>query len=98
MDELVEELLDMDLITEDDKVIFTDESKELIRTIATQCRETNIYKRTEAQGKSYGEDMTAEELYIDLLVKIVNAPTRLHALGSVRLLIPLIDDKLQSTN
>ena len=98
MVKLVEELVSMDLINEDDEVIFTDESKELIHIIATQCRETKIYKRTQSKGKSYSEDMTAEELYIDMLVKIVNAPTSVHALGSVKLLMPLIDDKLQKIN
>lgn len=95
MDELIEELLDMDL-TKDDEVIFTEEAKELIHIIAVQCRNTEIYKQTETQGKTYGKDLSAEEIYLDLLVKIVNAPTKLHMIASTRLLIPLIDDKLQN--
>jgi hypothetical protein len=94
MDELIQELLDMDLINDDDIVNFTDDSKELIHIISEQCKNTAIYNTQADKINMYGNEMTAEELYIDLLVKIVNAPTSIHVMACTRILIPLIDSKL----
>lgn len=94
MDNKIEKLLEMDIITEDNKVIFTLESKMLIHEIAEECKSTEVQKANYEKGQKYGEDKTAEDLYIDMLMKIVNAPTRFHMMAVTRLLIPLIDDKL----
>lgn len=94
MDDLINELLDMDLVDENDRVMFTDKSKELIQIIAVQCRHTEMYKKATDKGVEYAKEMTAEELYIDMLVKIVNAQTNFHMLSVPRVLIPLLDDKL----
>lgn len=41
------------------------------------------------------KDLSAEEVYYDMLRKIVDAPTTLHMKCSVRMLIPIIDRKLR---
>ena len=38
----------------------------------------------------------AEKVYTDMLYKIVEAPTRIHMRVSARMLIPIIDQKLQN--
>ena len=40
-------------------------------------------------------DLSAEYVYLDMLLKIGRAPTRLHYISSVKGLIPIIDKKLR---
>lgn len=39
--------------------------------------------------------MTAEQVYMDMCFKIVNAPTQIHRLMVPKLMLPVIDDLLQ---
>lgn len=50
---------------------------------------------TKEQAEKYAEGVTAEQVYVDMLHKIVEAPTRLHMRAAVRMLIPVIDRKLK---
>ena len=52
-------------------------------------------KDTREQAEQYGEGFTAEQIYVDMLYKIVDAPTRIHMIMSARMLIPVIDKKLR---
>lgn len=47
------------------------------------------------QAEEYAKDLSAEQMYVDMLVKIVKAPTTLHMKCSARMLIPIIDRKLK---
>lgn len=47
------------------------------------------------QAEEYAKDLSAEEVYYDMLRKIVDAPTTLHMKCSVRMLVPIIDRKLK---
>jgi hypothetical protein len=40
----------------------------------------------------------AEHVYLDLLLKVANAPTRLHIMASIKNLIPIIAEKLRERN
>lgn len=94
IDEMVEQLLDMDIV-EGDAVVFSDEAKRLIHKIAEKCNGAQIVRETQQETDTYADGMSAEEVYVDMLLKIVNAPTRIHMLMSARMLIPVIDRKLK---
>ena len=94
MDKLIENLLDMELINDNDTVEFTDEARELIHIIAEKCRETTVYKRAAVKSEEYAKTMSAEDMYKDMLLKIVDANTRYEMIIATRLIIPLIDAKL----
>ena len=94
MDKLIENLLDMELINDNGEVDFTDEARELIHIIAEKCRETTVYKKAVVKSEEYAKTMSAEDMYKDMLLKIVDANTRYEMIITTRLIIPLIDDKL----
>jgi hypothetical protein len=53
-------------------------------------------KETQKQAKKYAKGLTAEDVYVDMLHKILQAPSILHMVAAVQMLIPIIDDKLMS--
>lgn len=59
------------------------------------CNQIPIVKDTQEQAEAYAEGLSAEEVYLDMLQKIVDAPTKIHMLMSARMLIPVIDKKLR---
>lgn len=97
IDEMVEKLLDMDIIGDDNSITFTDEAKQLIHEISEMCMDANLIVENKDRIDQYGEGFSAEEVYVDMLHKIVDAPTSLHMVMSARLLIPVIDQKLRET-
>lgn len=94
IDEMIEQLLDMDIVGDSDTVTFSDEAKQLIHKIAEKCNTIPIVNETKEQVEQYGEGITAEQVYVDMLYKIVKAPTRIHMRMSARILILIIDQKL----
>lgn len=95
IDEMIEKLLDMDIVRDNNTVIFSDKAKQLIHEIAEKCNSIPIVNETQEQAAQYGEGFTAEQIYVDMLYKIVDAPTRIHMRMSARMLIPVIDKKLR---
>jgi hypothetical protein len=59
------------------------------------CNNIEIVQDTQQEAENYAEGLTAEQVYIDMLNKIVSAPTRIHMRLSARMLIPIIDRKLK---
>lgn len=96
IDKMVEELLGMDIVKSDNTVTFSNEAKQLIHEIAEKCSIIPIVDETREQAEEYARGLSAEQVYTDMLYKIVEAPTRIHMRVSVRMLIPIIDQKLQS--
>ena len=96
IDKMVEELLGMDIVKSDNTVTFSNEAKQLIHEIAEKCSIIPIVDETREQAEEYARGLSAEQVYTDMLYKIVEAPTRLHMRVSARMLIPSIDQKLQS--
>lgn len=94
IDKMIEQLLDIDIVQEDNTVVFSDEAKQLIHEIAEKCNSIPIVDKTKEQAMQYGEGYTAEQIYIDMLYKIVNAPTQVHMRMVARMLIPIIYQKL----
>lgn len=95
LDDMIADLLDMDIVRDSNTVIFSDEAKQLIHEIAEKCNTIPIVNETKEQAKQYGEGITAEQVYVDMLYKIVESPTRIHMLMSPRMLIPIISKKLK---
>lgn len=96
VDEMIERLLDMDIVGEDNSIIFTDEAKQLIHEISEECMKASMIVENKDRADEYGKGLSAEDVYMDMLLKIVNAPTSLHMLMSARMLIPVIDKKLRA--
>lgn len=96
IDKMVEELLEMDIVKSDNTVTFSNEAKQLIHEIAEKCSIIPIVDETREQAEEYARGLSAEQVYTDMLYKIVEAPTRIHMRVSARMLIPIIDQKLQS--
>ena len=74
---------------------FPEESKKLIHEVAEECRKLPIYKDNKDKAVDYKDEMTAEKIYLDMCLKIVNAPTQIHMMAVPKMMLPVIDDKLQ---
>ena len=96
IDKMVEELLEMDIVKSDNTVTFSNEAKQLIHEIAEKCSAIPIVDETREQAEEYAKGLSAEQVYTDMLYKIVEAPTRIHMRVSARMLIPIIDQKLRN--
>lgn len=95
IDDLICELLDEPVGQEDNSVVFTSRSVELIHEIAEKCNTIPIVEKTKEQAEDYAKELSAEQVYLDMLVKIVEAPTAIHMKMSAKLLIPIISRKLK---
>lgn len=94
IDGMIEKLLGMEIVGEGNSVVFSVEAKQLIHEIALKCSTIPIVDETREQAEEYARGLSAEQIYIDMLYKIVEAPTRIHMRMSARMLIPVIDKKL----
>ncbi len=97
IDEMIQKLLDMDIIRNDGKVVFSKESRRLIHQIAEKCDRIPIVAESQERAELYAKELSAEQIYIDMLEKIVQAPTRIHMRVVARMLIPIIDQKIRSS-
>lgn len=87
-----------------DGIIFSDKAKNYIHELADYSRGLKSYRRT-MEGelgtarKEYEEvGASASRMYIDMLHKIVNAPTVIHMELVPVMLMPLIDERLRGEN
>lgn len=94
INDMICELLEQD-ITDGDKIKFTSKAVEMIHNIAEKCNQIQIVNETKEQAEAYAEGLSAEEVYLDMCQKIVDAPTRIHMIMSAKMLIPIIDRKLR---
>ena len=94
IDELMEKLLE-EPVVDNNEIVFTSRAVELIHEISEKCKGIQIVEQTMEQAEEYANDLSAEEVYYDMLRKIVDAPTTLHMKCSVRMLVPIIDRKLK---
>lgn len=95
LDKMIEDLLE-EPVVDNNEIVFTSRAVELIHQISEKCKDIPIVKRTQEQAEDYAKDLTAEQVYHDMLCKIVDAPTALHMKCSARMLIPIIDQKLKA--
>ena len=95
IDDLICDLLDEPSVQDDNSVVFTDKALELIHEIAEKCKDIPIVKENQKQMEEYAAGLSAEEIYVDMLIKIAAAPTAIHMRMSARMLIPIIEKKLK---
>ena len=95
IDDLIYELLEEPVVQEDDSIVFTSRSIELIHKIAEECNTISTVKKTQHKREEYAKGLSAEEIYIDMLIKIVYAPTSIHMRIAPKMLIPIISQKLK---
>lgn len=95
IDDKIATLLELPLPEQDEEMQFTEAHKELIHEISELCNNIPLVQSTKEQAEDYAKDLTAEQVYIDMLHKIVEAPTRIHMRAAARMLIPVIDRKLK---
>lgn len=72
----------------------TEEMRTLIHEISDECKGMEIVQRVTKYKEEWLDHATPEEVYIHMLKKIVEAPTRMHMICVPRILIPIIDQKL----
>lgn len=96
IDGMIEKLLGMEIVGEDNSVVFSAEVKQLIHEIAVKCSTIPIVDNTREQAEEYARGLSADQVYTDMLYKIVRAPTSIHMRVSARMLIPIIDQKLRA--
>ena len=97
IDEMISRLLDMELVDRAGKVVFTKEAEMLIHQIAEKCSVVPIVQETQDQAEKYAQGLSAEQIYIDMLEKIVQAPARIHMRVAARMLIPIINRKIRGS-
>lgn len=95
IDGMIEALLNEPVVNDDNTITFTSRAIQLIHDTAESCQTIPIVEKTQEQAENYAKDLTAEQVYFDMLCKIVDAPTTLHMKYSARMLIPIIDRKLR---
>lgn len=93
--DLTIELLEIAKVAEDGTINFTDRAKEIIMELAEEYRETPIYKRAKKELPEWVDTATAAEIYIQMLDRIVKAPTIIHMISSIKALIPILWEKIQ---
>lgn len=96
IDDLICDLLNEPSVQDDDSVVFTDKALKLIHEIAEKCKDIPVVKGSQKQMEEYAGGLSAEEIYVDMLIKIAAVPTPIHMSMSARLLIPIISDKLKN--
>lgn len=97
IDNKIEELLEHDMEQDSHgKWNLTPKMKELIHEIGEACKESAVAVQAKDVIPEWIEDATPEDIYFHMLAKITDAPTMVHMICVPRILIPIIDDKLQA--
>lgn len=94
MDEIVDKILDLNIV-EGNKVNFTEEAKSLIHTAAEKARKTKIYEHNFENRPEKWKEAKPEDLFMEMLLKIINAPAKIHMIAVPRLMLPAIDDAIR---
>lgn len=88
----------LDIVTpqneEETRWNFNEEAIEIIHNMARSCRETKIFKANEHKAAEYKAGKNVEDLWMDMIVKVAAAPTRFHAMCTVRLMMPIISEAI----
>lgn len=74
---------------------FTEEAIKRIHNLADACRQTPIYKANSRKAAEYMQGKYAQDLWMDMIVKVAVAPTKMHARCAVRLMMPIISDAIK---
>ena len=83
MEEKIIKIMQLVQIKKDNTVEVPEEAKKLIHEAAEKCRKLPIYKDNIDKVDTYKADITAGEIYLDMCLKIVNAPTQIHMMARI---------------
>ena len=92
LNKLMAELLDGNVKREATE--FTVRGYEIINEISDYTEQTEIFIENKERDKMFDDD-TAQQVFVHMLDRIVNAPTTLHRNCSVILLMPIVRQKLR---
>ena len=87
MEEKIIKILELVQMKEEGIVEFT--------AAAEECRKLPLYQDNKDKEETYKEGLTAGQVYADMCFKIINAPTPFHMMAVPKMMLPVIDDKLQ---
>ena len=93
-DELVQMILNMEIMN-GKEVNFTEDAKKLIHVAAEKAKKAAVYKHNADKQSERWKAAPAEELFTEMLLKIVNAPTKIHMMAAPRLMIPAVDEAIR---
>ena len=85
----------MEMVGSTRPITFSAEAKALVSEISALCGNMAFVQKTKAQAEEYANGMTAEQVYLDIPAKIVNAPTVVHMNFAVYGLIPVLKEKIE---
>ena len=91
----IEKLFELPLTEYNGKIKLTKEHIDILHQISKTYSNTDFIKRAKKKIKIYSSKMTVEEVYMDMLTKIINAPSSLHMKAVVKLFATVIDDKIK---
>ena len=94
--DLVIELLEIAEVEEGGKVDFTDRAKEIVAELAAEYKESEIYKSNVEKIPEWIKTATAAEVYIQMCDRITQAPTIIHMMSAIKILMPILGEKLQA--
>lgn len=94
--DLVIELLEIAEVEEGGKVDFTDRAKEIVKRLAAEYKESEIYKQSVKEMPEWIKTATAAEVYIQMCDRITQAPTIMHMMSAIKVLMPILWEKLQA--
>lgn len=80
-----------------DELIFSEKSRNIINELADYSERTGLYKRLEHEREEFERDIdkTPGMIYGYMLERAVDAPTKMHMISSVILLMPVLRRLLQ---
>ena len=93
--DLIIELLEISEESEDGTIDFNNRAKEIIMELAEKYRKTPIYKQVKKKMPEWVDTATAAEIYIQMCDRIIEAPTIIHMINSIKILIPILWKKIQ---
>lgn len=80
-----------------DELIFSEKSRNIINELADYSERTGLYKKLEHERKEFERDIdkTPGMIYGYMLERVADAPTKMHMISSVILLMPVLRRLLQ---
>ena len=82
-----------------ENVCFTTRSIQLLHTITELLKEENAMVSEETMNAFYQKkNMSAEEIYLDMIKRITTAPSPTHMIVYAEAIIPIIYSKVENNN
>lgn len=93
--EIMQQLLYSVNYDHDERFHFSTEEREKIIKLGDAWEDTPLTEQRKQQDPEWIRTSTAEELWQTMLLKMVEAPTTLHMVASIKVIVPAIAEKLK---